>query len=104
MMILGAMILAHLLYDFHWQGDFIGQYKSKYDFLLLVHSTTWALLISAVLYYFGIFLVWKFFFLWITHHVIDYWKCRKLDKTYALTSDLWIDQALHLITIVAVIV
>lgn len=102
LILFGALLLVHLLYDFHWQGEFIGVGKSKYDFLLHVHCLTWTLCMSGVLVYFGVFVLWKFFFLWITHTVIDYWKCRKVDKTNNLTSDLWIDQALHFITIIGV--
>ena len=40
-----ALLLAHLLYDFHWQGPFIAKNKGKHDFLLAVHCMTWALLL-----------------------------------------------------------
>lgn len=28
----GGVVLAHLLYDFHWQGEFIATNKGKYPF------------------------------------------------------------------------
>jgi hypothetical protein len=41
-----VLFLAHLLYDFHWQGPFIAEMKGKSWFLLLVHAVTWALLLG----------------------------------------------------------
>lgn len=101
--VLGALMLVHLLYDFHWQGDFIGQLKSKYDFLLGVHCLTYALCISAVLYFFGVFSIIKFLFVLVTHWFIDHWKCRQEDKTNNLTWDLWLDQALHVLVLIVII-
>ena len=40
---LAALVLAHLMYDFHWQGPFIAEMKGKNWFLLGVHALTWAL-------------------------------------------------------------
>jgi len=102
LILFGALMLVHLLYDFHWQGEFIGGGKSKYTFLLHVHCLTWTLCISAVLYQFDLLTIGKIAFLYITHFVIDYWKCRKEDKTNNLTFDLWIDQFLHVLTLIGV--
>lgn len=98
------MLLVHLLYDFHIQGDFIGRLKGSNDFLLIVHCLTWALLLSVVLDVYGIYEPWKLFFLSMTHYLIDYWKSHKLDDDpRKLTTWLYIDQLLHLITILIVI-
>jgi hypothetical protein len=99
-----ALILVHLLYDFHWQGPFIGNMKSKSNFLLAVHALTWAMLLCTVIYFMGALSWWQLPFLFITHLLIDYWKCH---KTYEITQPeywkyLYIDQVLHLITIIIV--
>jgi hypothetical protein len=103
LLLFGALMLVHLLYDFHWQGDFIGVLKSDYDFLLHVHCLTWTLCISAVLYYFGVFAIGKFLFLYITHFIIDYWKCRLCPVEAKLGWGLWLDQSLHLFTLIVVV-
>jgi hypothetical protein len=93
-----GLLLAHLLYDFHWQGDFIGQNKGKYPFLLFIHALTWSMLLGVVLIFFGMFTTWKIAFLFITHFLIDNWKAR-LPKTPEYFYAIYIDQGLHLITI-----
>jgi len=98
----GLIMLWHLLYDFHWQGDFIGIYKAKYNFLLGVHSLTWTLGLIGILSFFGLATWGKFFFLFATHYLIDMWKCRYSTEHERLTYNLWIDQALHIITMLAV--
>jgi uncharacterized membrane protein YozB (DUF420 family) len=101
--VLDALLLAHLLYDFHWQGDFIGTLKGSYLFLLFVHALTWALSLSFILQIYGIYSPWKGLFLLATHFIIDYWKSHKpADDPRKLTTWLWIDQFLHFITIIVV--
>lgn len=95
----GALLLVHLLYDFHWQGDFIGAYKSKYLFLLFIHCLTYTLCIGAVLYWFNVLTYWKLALLLISHIVVDYWKCRLAPEETKLTKSLWIDQGLHFIVL-----
>lgn len=95
------VLLAHLLYDFHWQNDFIAQYKGKRVFILMVHALTWAVFISLVLYLTGIFLWWKLVFLFITHCLIDKWKCQ-LPKTDDYFWGIYVDQGLHSLTLILV--
>lgn len=40
------MLLLHLLYDFHWQGQFVGTYKGKYPFIMFIHSLTYGLIVG----------------------------------------------------------
>lgn len=96
-----GLLLAHLLYDFHWQGPFIAEMKAKSWFLLGVHSLTWALLLGAVLWHLGGLHWWTIPFLAITHFEIDNWKSRHT-KLPPLGFALWIDQALHLVTMLVV--
>lgn len=99
---IGLLVLAHLLYDFHWQGPFIAEMKGKNGFLLAVHAWTWAGLMCAALIYSGArFLPWYPYFLGITHLFIDSWKCHQT-RFDPLGKALYIDQALHLVTLVVV--
>ena len=100
MELLAVLVLLHLLYDFHWQGDFIAKGKASSLFLLTVHAATWALIIWAGLYFFGAATWPKLGYLLGTHWIVDLWKVR-----YAPTSSwaLWVDQAVHVATIVVVV-
>jgi len=101
-MTFGFLVLAHLLYDFHWQGPFISEMKRKSWFLLGVHALTWALLLASVLWWRGGLCVWHLPFLFLTHFGIDAWKAR-YTKLPALGLALWIDQALHALTMLIVV-
>lgn len=92
---------VHFFYDFHLQGEFIGKYKGKSIFILLIHSFTWAFLLSMVSWYFGHF-DWNILVFWtVTHAGIDWMKAKNLtgddNKDKKL---LYIDQAAHAYTIV----
>ena len=93
---LGIVLLAHLLYDFHWQGEYIAKGKNNSLFLLFIHSLTWALIISFSLQYIGLLVVGNFTFLLISHFVVDYYKTKNVYGIY-------IDQTLHLITLITVV-
>ena len=103
MILFGALLLAHLLYDFHWQGPFIAAEKGKHLFLLAVHALTWALLLGAVLWGFGALAWWHMPFLFTTHAATDYWKSHKpaTPETFGL---IYVDQTIHLATILIVVV
>jgi hypothetical protein len=93
------MLLAHFLYDFHWQGPFIAENKGRRIFLLFVHAITWTMLVSLPMFYFGNFSIVAFLFLFITHFFIDKWKAKqpKTDDKFYL---VYIDQGFHFITII----
>lgn len=103
MLIFSCLLLAHLLYDFHLQGEFIGTMKAKYDFILFIHSLTWAMLLCAVLLYFGVFHALCFPWLLWTHFVIDRWKSRSPNDESKMTWRLWVDQGLHVVTMIIVV-
>lgn len=96
-----ALVLTwiHYVADFPLQGEFLANFKGKYDYLLFSHAVIWSGSMSLGLAYFGIFTYWKLAMLLIGHFLIDRWKSRKKDKTNALTNDLWKDQYLHFIQI-----
>ena len=94
-------ILAHLLYDFHWQGEFISQNKGKRLFLLFIHALTWSLLVWCA---FSINLkvgLFEFAFLFVTHFLSDYWKSHQ-PKTDENFYQIYIDQTIHFASILIV--
>jgi hypothetical protein len=66
---------------------------------LFIHSLTGALLLTSVMWWFHEATVWRFTFLLVTHYFIDRWKCRLKDAPF---WTLYVDQSLHLLTILAV--
>lgn len=97
-------VILHFIADFPLQGEFLANMKGKYDYLLFAHSVIWAGIISFGLNYYGMLENWHFAFLLVGHFIIDRWKAKKEDKTNALTKDLWIDQGLHLLQLIVIIV
>jgi Protein of unknown function (DUF3307) len=92
----GLVLLAHLWYDFHVQGDYISRGKITNNLLLSVHATTWALTVSAPLYLVGTLTAQQFFFLLGTHWAMDWYKGHKLQgKEWGLAFD----QVVHLLTL-----
>ena len=96
-----AVLLTHLLYDFHWQGPFIAENKGRYDFLLGVHALTDALFAGAALWFLGSVAWWHIPFLFVTHFFCDRWKCQQ-PKTPELFYLIYIDQGFHLATLIVV--
>lgn len=70
-----ATLLVHLLYDFHLQGPYISEQKCENRSLMLVHALTWALSISAVLWFFRCGSLGKLVFLFLSHYILDACKC-----------------------------
>lgn len=95
-----SLILVHLLYDFHWQGQFVADNKGKYPFVMFIHSLTWALCLFFVLYLFGITSYFALIFWFVTHFAIDDLKCMLISKYKQGFWTLYLDQFLHLITII----
>jgi len=96
MIALYYMILSHLLYDFHWQGEFIANNKGKRIFLLFIHALTWAMIVGVPLVILGKY--WWILFLFITHFITDYWKSHqpRIESNFYL---IYIDQSIHFLTI-----
>lgn len=97
----------NLVLDYPLQGDFLGVQKSKYNYLLFVHSAIWGLGMYFALCATGLSTeTWKITFLVFGHYVIDYLKCRKvgfMEKLDPLKGALYIDQFLHVLQILVVI-
>jgi len=95
------VLLSHNLLDYPLQSDFLAQTKGKYFYslLLLAHSIIYGLGIALVFKMLGVFTIWKAIVLVVSHIVIDYKKSHAKNKDKALTTYLYIDQALHIIII-----
>ena len=101
-MVFVLLLLAHLLYDFHWQGEFIAQNKGKYALIMGVHVVTWTLIIVVVLWVtIGRLTWWQPIFLFVTHWITDSWKA-SLPREIGMGWPLWVDQGIHLSTLVIV--
>lgn len=90
------IILAHYIADYPLQGSFLAQTKGKYFYSLLAHSIIYGLTIALAFKLLGVFSILKAFILVISHILIDYKKATAKNKYKALTTYLYIDQALHL--------
>jgi len=99
-----VLFWLHFVADYPLQGEFLAKFKGSYDYLLFCHAVIWAGTISAGLVYLGLFAYWKVAMLLIGHFIIDMWKAQKPDKVNALTKDLWIDQALHMVQIITCLI
>jgi hypothetical protein len=105
MVYLSALFINYLL-DYPLQGDFLSNNKGQSFYILFIHSVIWGLGLSIFLFHVGLFAWWKMVFLVIGHFVIDGWKARGHYKKMGLTdrSAYLIDQILHLIQLVVVLV
>ena len=91
------VLLAHYIADYPLQGDFLAQTKGKYWYSLFAHSMIYSLTVSLCFKLLGIFVIWKFVVLYLSHYIIDYVKANAKNKEKALTSYLYIDQGLHIL-------
>lgn len=94
------LLLHHLWYDFHVQGNYISAGKVKSNLLLSVHAMTWALFVSVPLYLVGTLTVEQFIFLLGVHWAMDWVKGHKMAAT---ERSLVIDQLVHVVQLVAVL-
>lgn len=97
------VLLVHLMYDFHWQGNFIGEWKSKSWFVLFIHCLTYALSIGVVMHFLGILQWWTISTLLLSHYIIDDWKC-KLPPEKLNVQALYVDQAWHLLFLIFIMI
>jgi len=91
------VLLAHYIADYPLQGEFLAQTKGKYWYSLFVHSMIYSLSVCLCFKLLGVFLIWKFIVLLISHLIIDYVKSNAKNKEKALTSYLYVDQSLHIV-------
>ena len=98
------ILLAHYIADYPLQGDFLAQTKGKYFYSLLAHSMIYGLTVAVALKLLGLFAIWKALILIVSHIIIDYNKATAKDKTKALTTYLYIDQLLHILINIAMVI
>lgn len=113
MSVILVMFLMHFLADFPLQGPFLANNKAKSKYLLLVHSFIWAMLVCIPLVTIGTYKTWMLVFLFVTHILIDYWKCTTFRDEFSVRRVLGIsisgrqafliDQLLHAGTILIVV-
>lgn len=91
------LILAHFIADYPLQGDFLAQTKGKYWYSLFAHSVIYGLTVALCFQLIGVLAIWKVPVLILSHIFIDYFKATAKNKDKALTTYLYLDQALHII-------
>jgi len=94
------VLLAHYIADYPLQIDFLSQTKGKYWYSLFTHSMIYSLSVCLCFKLLGVFIIWKFVVLFISHYIIDYVKSNAKNKDKALTSYLYIDQGLHIMIVI----
>ena len=106
---------CNLVLDYPLQGNYLAKGKENSLYLLWVHSCIWGLGLTIVLFILALFSWWKVIFLVGGHFIIDYWKAHKLYQTpdgrswgkviHGLTDEeaLYVDQLLHILQILVVI-
>ena len=90
------ILLGHYLLDYPLQSDFLATTKGKYWYSLLAHSIIYGLGIALIFKFLGVFVIWKAVALVVSHIIIDYKKSHAKNKEKALTTYLYLDQALHI--------
>lgn len=91
------LLLGHYVCDYPLQGDFLAQTKGKYWYSLFAHSMIYGLGMALILSLLGAdYIVLKAVVLVASHIFIDYVKATAKNKDKALTSYLYIDQAIHM--------
>ena len=96
----------NLLLDYPLQSVFEATNKSKYNYVLFVHSAIWGLGITfAIIYLQGGIVGWKIVMLVFGHMLMDGWKCRTftspddIKKTFGIKMSgktaFYIDQSFH---------
>ena len=90
------ILLAHYIADYPLQTCPQAKTKGRYFYSLLSHSIIYGLTISLAFKILGVFAIWKAIVLIVSHVVIDYFKATSKNKEKAMTTYLYIDQALHI--------
>lgn len=95
------LIIAHFIGDWGLQNRWMAENKSKYIEILIAHSIIITGCICIALQYSGLFSIWKFYFLFLSHAIIDFISSNwyKKTKKRIITS---IDHLFHFITLLIV--
>ena len=102
-----ALIFAHLIADYPLQSDFIAQFKGKNNIILAVHAGIWTGVILVAVHLLGYEVtLFDIASLFVVHAIADYCKARGVGfyrRLDALGSGLLIDQGIHVLQIVILI-
>lgn len=91
-----VLLTAHLFGDFVFQNDFLAKNKGDNIFIMCVHCYLWSIIMFCGFVILNLNAgILTFLSLFISHFIIDKWKCSIEDKSKALTFDLYVDQLLH---------
>lgn len=103
--ILMFVLMAHMMGDYFLQSDYLAMNKGKDNYILLAHSILYSVGVVIVAYVMGIELtIIKLLILSIIHFPIDYIKARGITTKYiGNKNSLILDQAIHYITLLIVI-
>lgn len=108
------LIFAHFLADLPLQGDWVCKNKGKEPLFMIGHCVIWAGIISLALITIGLFSVWKLWFLFIGHYLMDSLKCKMIGERDTINFreipiikrkiKLWVygDQLFHLLQLLVV--
>lgn len=102
-----ALLFAHLIADYPLQSDFIAQFKGKNNIILAVHAGIWTGVILVAVHLLGYEVtLFDIASLFVVHAIADYCKARGVGfyrRLDALGSGLLIDQGIHVLQIVILI-
>lgn len=101
-----ALVFGHLLADYPLQGEFLATDKAKHVLSLLSHTFIQGGTISVVAAFFHHLTPWTFWWIFGSHTAMDALKSYWLNKRWpqeALRRNLWIDQAVHVLALVPVL-
>jgi len=89
------ILAVHLYADFHLQGSHISAKKCDVPFMMILHCTLYASIMSIVYYFvFDRHSIAVFLILWLSHYLLDNYGCL-FTKNHKEMS-IWLDQAVHL--------
>ncbi len=98
------LIAGHIFGDYLLQLNRLAPHKRKSLLVLGLHALSWAVVISLVLYWANLLNPWKFFFLFISHFVIDWLKIKLFRASLPRLHPVNItDQSLHMLTILVTV-
>lgn len=101
-----VLFIAHHVADVWGQPSWLIEAKKNHLWAIFEHVMIYAGVLSAVLYFFGVFETWLFFYFLIGHFAIDSFFYRVLPKMRGEPKQYWYvypDQALHYLQIVGLV-
>ena len=96
-----VLYFCNLVLDYPLQGEFLAKGKIDSNYLLWVHSAIWGLGLSIVLIPLGLFSWDKCIMLVIGHFIIDHVKAHHEYSVLDENKELYVDQALHILQLIA---